>query len=174
MEGDGEAAEGKAGVRVERRGEERYARGRVVVVREACKRSPKWTPTASRPGKGSGPGCIRGIRTACRLPYQVQAIAWVMTSCRSELRGRVCSNEMGLGKTVFTRIVTPACWPQLKRTSATEINGVPDKGSYRIGAEIPPVRWLTVKLQMKAYEKRGYRELHRCYTAHTGAGYDDI
>ncbi len=138
MEGDGEAGEGKAGVRVERGGEERYARGRVVVVREACKRSPKWT----------------------LLPHQVQAIAWLMTSCRSELRGRVCSNETGLGKTVFTRVVTPACWPQLKRTSATEINGVPDKGSYRIGAEIPPVRWLTVELQMKAYEKRDYRELH--------------
>lgn len=33
---------------------------------------------------------------------------------------------------------------QLKRTSASQISSVPGKGAYRIGAEIPPVRWITV------------------------------
>lgn len=41
---------------------------------------------------------------------------------------------------------------QLKRTAATEISGIPEKGSYRIKAEIPPVRWVTVELQMKRHE----------------------
>lgn len=62
---------------------------------------------------------------------------------------------------------------QLKRTSATQIDNVPGKGSYRIGAEIPPVRYLTVELQMGKWELISYARLHAVCVGNLGIGYND-
>lgn len=62
---------------------------------------------------------------------------------------------------------------QLKRTSATRIDDVSGKGSYRIGAEIPPVHWLTLEMQMLPRELFSYAEVHAICTGNLGLGYDD-
>ena len=64
------------------------------------------------------------------------------------------------------------CLIQLKRTSATEIESVPTKGSYRIGAEIPAVRWLTIELQMMNRELAQYHSVITACTGNLAAGFD--
>ncbi|KAL9069021.1 MAG: hypothetical protein Q9161_005779 [Pseudevernia consocians] len=63
---------------------------------------------------------------------------------------------------------------QLKRTAATVIENVPGKGSYRIGADIPPVRWLTIELQMRPLELRDYARIHRHCTRSFALGFNDV
>ena len=63
---------------------------------------------------------------------------------------------------------------QLKRTAATTIENVPGKGSYRIRAEISPVRWLTIELQMRSRELREYTRIYHFCTGYLSARYDDI
>ena len=60
---------------------------------------------------------------------------------------------------------------QLKRTSATRITGVPNRADYRIGAEIPPVRWLTVELETNRHEMALYARIHALCTGSLGAGF---
>lgn len=60
---------------------------------------------------------------------------------------------------------------QLKRTSATTIEDVASRGSYRIGAEIPPVRWVTVELQMGPQELEKYARIHHACTRNLSSGY---
>ena len=62
---------------------------------------------------------------------------------------------------------------QLKRTAATTISDVPNRREYRIGAEIPPVRWVTVELQMNRHKLQRYAAVHAFCTGNLGAGFDD-
>ena len=61
---------------------------------------------------------------------------------------------------------------QLKRTSTTTIESVPGKGSYRIGAEIHSVRWLTIKLQMMKREIDHYAHILAACTGNLAGGFD--
>ena len=49
---------------------------------------------------------------------------------------------------------------QLKGTASSIVKGVPGQGQYRIGAEIPPVRYITVELEMLKMEYPAYVHQH--------------
>ena len=86
---------------------------------------------------------------------------------RLGVRALLCAQWMALSPPILGLT-------QLKRTAATVIENVPGKGSYRIGAEIPPVRWLTIELQMRPYELRDYAHIYHQCTRRFALGFNDV